>query len=556
MRLALISILVLSGCGLGALSQNHAQSRISGAEKITSLSDAGTSEDECQFTVDPAAGALQEATCTKSDASILIPAGALAIPATVAVSQQGDIYAALAASGVSFVPAGSAVSVTAGENSQLSSPMTITLPVSGGTGLASFENFWALDERAEGDYSVVHKCFGRKCESDAPEILTDVRGSIRNGKFSFKTNRLGVFQLMLPAKTEDLLPPQVKPESGEFDLPVKAVINVVDGVSYRYTLGNKERATCKDSKEYADFMEVLSNGAISFLSVVACRGSQQSEPTRMKYRIKPPAQKLMVCGGPKTGSCYDVAEKKLNMEAMIEDTNFIVHLADLGSCADASVDCLIWREGLAARPGSRILNANGHWVSDRAQIWQKKLFPGGNFLRGLDFLVDNRVSPIVGRVCPPAVYLDKNLASSCLYYDGGNPEQRLDAMSSDRSKESLIDYLTSWMTPSVRTPMWFHGNINVCSSKGMRLPTLFETTVEAPLTKGPAEPKDLTMGGRLGVPPISSSASGASTWTWTATGISSAETTGNFYGVWGANGASQLEFSVSANVRCVLPSNQ
>ncbi len=556
MRLALISILVLSRCGLGALSQNHAQSRISGAEKITSLSDAGTSEDECQFTVDPAAGALQEATCTKSDASILIPAGALAIPATVAVSQQGDIYAALASSGVSFLPAGSAVSVTAGENSQLSSPMTITLPVSGGTGLASFENFWALDERAEGDYSVVHKCFGRKCESDAPEILTNVRGSIRNGKFSFKTNRLGVFQLMLPAKSEDLLPPQVKPDSGEFDLPVKAVINVVDGVSYRYTVGSKERANCKDSKEFTDFMEVLSNGAISYLNVVACRGSQQSEPTRMKYRIKPPVQKRMICGGPKTGSCYAVAEKKLNMEAMIEETNFIVHLANLGSCADGSVDCLIWREGPAAKPGNRILNARGQWSSDRSLVWQKKLFPGGHVMSDLDFLVENRVSPIVGRVCPPAVYVAKTLANTCLYYDVGNGEQPLNAGTNVRLNIPGIDYLTSWTSLLVKAPMWFHGNIKVCGSKGMRLPTLFETTAEARLTEGPAEPKDLTMGGRLGVPPISSSAPGASTWTWTATGVSSVDNPGYFYGVWGTAGASQLEFSHSANVRCVLPSSQ
>jgi hypothetical protein len=178
-------------------------------------------------------------------------------------------------------------------------------------------------------------------------------------------------------------------------------------------------------------------------------------------------------------------------------------------------------------------------------------------MSGFDFFIDEKTNVIVGRVCPPAVYLDKNLASNCLYYDGGNPEQRLDAMSGERLKQSLIDYLTSWTSILVRAPLWFHGNINVCSSKGMRLPTLFETSTAGDPPEGsPADRVSVSMAGERGVPPVTVGEDKTPMASWTSTGISTTLYNGAYYAVWGGDGVTMKKFSESAYARCVLPSNQ
>jgi hypothetical protein len=148
----------------------------------------------------------------------------------------------------------------------------------------------------------------------------------------------------------------------------------------------------------------------------------------------------------------------------------------------------IWKE----KGGSRILNATGLVTNG----WQKQLTRAGTAFSATDFTTG---SNIAGRACPTHVFLShSNMTATnrCLYYDNINPNQTLNAVGGIEAQ----DWLTSWnraATGAGVSPSWFEGNIKTCADKGMRLPTLYETTATAPTTSMPTDAAPIFGGTRV-----------------------------------------------------------
>ena len=150
---------------------------------------------------------------------------------------------------------------------------------------------------------------------------------------------------------------------------------------------------------------------------------------------------------------------------------------------------------------------------------------------------------IAGRSCPTNVYIsDTNKISTgnCLYYTPIYGAQTLNAAGNDSGAELGFGGTSS--------RVWYFGNIATCSSKKMRLPTLFETASSDP--GGSNKPTDVTptaFSSATGVPSGSgntwtaSAYSGGTYWTWSSNTAGGNGLVGD-YGVWS-----------SLIVRCVLP---
>jgi hypothetical protein len=128
----------------------------------------------------------------------------------------------------------------------------------------------------------------------------------------------------------------------------------------------------------------------------------------------------------------------------------------------------IWKE----KGGSKILNATGLVANG----WQKQLSRAGLAITPDDFTVG---SNIAGRACPTHVFLGRNNMTAtgrCLYYDNLSIQaQWLNAATGVEAQ----DWLTTWnrsLTGAGANPSWYEGNIKTCADKGMRLPTLYETS--------------------------------------------------------------------------------
>lgn len=200
----------------------------------------------------------------------------------------------------------------------------------------------------------------------------------------------------------------------------------------------------------------------------------------------------------------------------------------------------VWKE----KSGTRILNATG-LVSNG---WQKQLTRAGTGFSATDF---TNSTNIAGRACPTHVFLshsDMTATNRCLYYDNINPSQTLNAVGGIEAQ----DWLTSWnraATGAGVSPSWFEGNIKTCADKGMRLPTLYETSVPTPTTGVPTDAAPTFGGTRV---PYSTGSSYDYAWT------ASAHTTSSIY-YWQWNNASEswdnyddTDFG-PYQLRCVLP---
>ena len=200
----------------------------------------------------------------------------------------------------------------------------------------------------------------------------------------------------------------------------------------------------------------------------------------------------------------------------------------------------VWRE----TNGTRILAANG------LDQWSKALDPNGTGQSASDFSdpeIGTPATRIEGRVCPGNVFIDdsnKFTINNCLYYTPSYPAQSVTADGSDG-----ISGLGPWSgIPPVLPAKWYVGNILACSSKGMRLPTLYETTANQPVSFLPTSDGTPTVwGGSDRVPSVTSGH-----WTWTST--SHTEILGIEYWCWSGTGTSYCDFEgSSASVRCVIP---
>jgi hypothetical protein len=199
-----------------------------------------------------------------------------------------------------------------------------------------------------------------------------------------------------------------------------------------------------------------------------------------------------------------------------------LQLTDLGT--QMNQNQLIWRESL----GAKLLAANG------SDSWQMGLNSDGMSYSASPFLLTESPYNLAGRACPLNVYLDdtnKFAVGRCLYYD------------SAETYNTLGNYgLTSWNTYNAGAPKWFVANISACSNKGMRLPTLYETSAGgsgyAPTTDGsPA------YDGMKGIP--------INTMIWTAT--ANGTVTDNYLTISGGGTVATHPYSDMANIMCVLP---
>lgn len=228
--------------------------------------------------------------------------------------------------------------------------------------------------------------------------------------------------------------------------------------------------------------------------------------------------------------------------------------------ANGSSGFKVWRE----RDGNRrLLNATGLVANG----WQQILTRAGT---GFDGNLTNSsvVAQIEGRTCPPNVFLnhDQMLGTNrCLYYDSGNSLQQLQA--AEATGTEAIDWLKDSASEYTfgNSGSYYEGNIKTCADKGMRLPTLYETTAENPGDDFRSDGDGLGFdpvfaGPPYGVPAVSSE---GDEYTWTA---SAPRNSMDYYcfDVWDENNYSTCAMTQSpdvvptygtALVRCVLPSH-
>jgi len=268
-----------------------------------------------------------------------------------------------------------------------------------------------------------------------------------------------------------------------------------------------------------------------------------------------------VCGGAGNG-CYDDNQAKTNQMATLLDGNENSTNPTILEYVTASGSFKIWREKNIASGQSvkRVLHASGLWSNG----WQYKLNASGKGFSATLFDGTNDISHLSNRACPsnstlPSVFINDDSAANkfstgyCLYYDAGTGSQlALNASSSGTIGE---DYLPAWTDSSSAlgsSGAWYEGNVATCKTKGMRLPTAFETRMNQPantyLPTGDGDPtsssspKPIFAGGN-GVPNTTG-------YTWTATANS---TTNNRYYSWSGTTSGQRDYNLSNYVRCVLP---
>lgn len=196
----------------------------------------------------------------------------------------------------------------------------------------------------------------------------------------------------------------------------------------------------------------------------------------------------------------------------------------------------VWKEA----GGNRVLRANG------LDEWAKKLNLNGKGLSGTDFTA---YTSIVGRKCPTNVYIDdsnKFTTGNCLYYTTESDTQSLNAAGTSQSTGGSIG-LNNWSNYNGGGAKWYVGNIQTCATKGMRLPTVFETTTtDTTQTDYPtADGAPSFAGASNGIP---SRAGGG--YTWTASALS---TYNNSYWIWLDASSLDMGYSAPFYVRCVLP---
>jgi hypothetical protein len=215
----------------------------------------------------------------------------------------------------------------------------------------------------------------------------------------------------------------------------------------------------------------------------------------------------------------------------------------------------IWKE----KSGSKILNATGLVANG----WQKTLTRIGTAFSTTDFTTG---SNIAGRVCPTHVFLSHNegqmtAENRCVYYDAGNAAQALNAAIGIEAE----DRLSNWNHASSgrgSSSSYYEGNIKTCADKGMRLPTMYETTMDNPVYSLPTGDgiTPTFAGSTNGVPSTWDGGSDYTQgWNWTAS-AHGWTTTG--WRIWRGTANDGVypdgydgDDSLIVSARCVLPSH-
>lgn len=335
--------------------------------------------------------------------------------------------------------------------------------------------------------------------------------------------------------------PVISPGSGFYastSLSVSITTSVSGAAIYYTADGSTPSCSGANASLYSGQFEINSSQTIT---AIACHTNYSpSQTVATSFAINPPT-----CGNFNNG-CYDNAAAKAVKFARISATSTIIEYVKADSACVESDCFMIWKE----RGGDRILNATGVWVSGISE-WQKKLNRDGVGPIGADQYFTQR-EILSGRVCPVHVFVsrtDMTSTNQCLYYDSGNQAQGLDRDGIIANSVNGQDFLIDWTaTVSGRGSLssWYEGNIKVCADKGMRLPTLYETSADRP-SGTPSDAIVKFAGSSRGVPSL-----GSNSWTATPNTVSGT----NRYFSWSNNTASGVVFTTNSNVvRCVMPSD-
>lgn len=294
---------------------------------------------------------------------------------------------------------------------------------------------------------------------------------------------------------------------------------------------------------------------------------------------------LNTCGASANG-CYDHTVAITTGYATVQDGNETTSSPTFIEYKKADPDCssncfYLWKE----TGSNKILNSTGLWEPPAAAVgWQRTLNSDG--IGEAEELINlNHIAQIAGRVCPfktpgSGVFIDySNMAQTgrCLYYDSGNSAQRLDKDYSAEGGTHGVNWMQNWNTDEPTkgndylgtlrgrgtSASYYEGNIKTCNLKGMRLPTLYETSRTSNVFGGTAgQPTgDLTPGGSLSSHPSFAGANGVpshpSGWTWTTSVILDGDPPlpGDYW-AWSDTGfylSSAPYRSADVLVRCVLP---
>jgi len=238
---------------------------------------------------------------------------------------------------------------------------------------------------------------------------------------------------------------------------------------------------------------------------------------------------LIQCGDTGVG-CYDNSEAVADQFAELSDGTDLEYVTASGSFK-------VWK-----RVGTnQILQATGTYNS--TTTWQKTLDRDGMGFTATDFTA---YTTLAGRACPTHVFIDQYTFLSeneCVYYDNTTAAQTLDSATGILAQ----DFIQSWNvagTGNGTAASWFEGNIKTCADQGMRLPTLYETTANDPVSNKPINATPTFGGTRV---PLQTDY----TWTATANTSSGASRYFNFSGTT----SSWADFNIASRVRCVLPAD-
>lgn len=242
------------------------------------------------------------------------------------------------------------------------------------------------------------------------------------------------------------------------------------------------------------------------------------------------ASRLPTCGNSASNSCYSNTAALAEEAALLKDGTTLVELVK------GAGDFKVWREYFGEQ---RAMQASGLW--DDESSWQLSLTRSGESF-STTFFTDFAI--LAGRVCPTNVFLSRAKPAElnrCIYYDAGTA---IRSLANNLVGVEREDFLASWS--SVFSGMgqslsWYEGNITPCADKGMRLPTLYETTATAVPAFAPPG-SGLRFDGK-GVPTMGG-------YTWTASGQQERST---FFIGWNGALSTVIGSSVNASVRCVLP---
>jgi hypothetical protein len=210
---------------------------------------------------------------------------------------------------------------------------------------------------------------------------------------------------------------------------------------------------------------------------------------------------------------------------------------------------------LTTPSGKELQYSSGVWLergsggrvlaSDGSDNWAYQLNPDGRSYSSS--LLDKQ--HVAGRACPTNVFVPGNLVATgkCLYYDGGNPAQTLSASGTSQTDLTTLG-LGDWQAAGTGNGIgasWYEGNITTCAAKGMRLPTLYETTAGDPGTYSNPSDASPVFSPSSGVP-----ISGGAGNTWTSSAYTNSSS--NKYWIWSASSTyngNNLYYAV----RCVVP---